>query len=476
MRSGEICALVAGLSLACLPAHARNIPSSIGEPKVVNLSTQRRTVSNPVQRDRLRRRDGTVDATLDNEETLYFVNATIGTPPQSLRLHLDTGSSDLWVNTPSSSLCTQSTKPCLFSGAYTANQSSTYEFVGSWFNISYVDGSGASGDYVSDTITIGTTKLDRLQFGIGYQSSSSQGILGVGYPINEVQVGRAGKNAYDNLPAAMVTSGQISRNAYSLWLNDLDANRGSILFGGVDKEQYMGSLQTLPIQANRGVFSEFLITLTSLKLGSQTIADKQALAVLLDSGSSLTYLPNDIVEAIYKQVGAQYDSSGGAAYVPCTLASNTSTLDFTFSSPKISVEMNELVLDLVSSSGRRPTFSNGEPACLFGISPAGEGTNVLGDTFLRSAYVVYDIDNNQISLAQTNFNATKSSVQEIPTGSSLPDATFVSNSVQATSGVVRGSGNGNADLGDAGNVAASMAAPMLVLLLSSGVAMFAMLL
>jgi hypothetical protein len=348
--------------------------------------------------------------------------------------------------------------------------------VGNWFNISYVDGSGAAGDYVSDTITIGSTTLDRLQFGIGYQSTSPQGILGVGYPINEVQVGRAGKNVYDNLPAAMVTSGQISRNAYSLWLNDLDANRGSILFGGVDKAQYMGSLQTLPIQANRGVYSEFLITLTSLKLGSQTIAEKQALAVLLDSGSSLTYLPNDMVKVIYNQVGARYDSSTGAAYVPCTLASDTSTLDFTFSSPKISVEMNELVLDLVTSNGGRPTFTNGEPACLFGISPADEGTNVLGDTFLRSAYVVYDIDNNQISLAQTNFNATKSSVQEIPTGSSLPDATFVSNSVQATNGIIRGSGNGNADLGDASSGAASMTLSVLVLLLSSAVATFATLL
>ncbi|KAJ8106155.1 hypothetical protein ONZ43_g7158 [Nemania bipapillata] len=141
----------------------------------------------------------------------------------------------------------------------------------------------ASGDYVTDTITIGGTTLDKLQFGIGYTSSSSQGILGIGYEANEVQVGRAGKAPYDNLPAAMVTAGQISRNAYSLWLNDLDANTGSILFGGVDTEQYSGTLQTLPIQANGGTYAEFLITLTSLKLGSLTVADDQALAVLLDS-------------------------------------------------------------------------------------------------------------------------------------------------------------------------------------------------
>ncbi|KAI8634778.1 eukaryotic aspartyl protease [Xylariaceae sp. FL1651] len=475
MRSGEIWALVAGL--VCLPAHARNIPSSIGQPKVVSLSTQRKTIANPVQRDRLRRRDA-VKAALDNEETLYFVNATIGTPAQPLRLHLDTGSSDLWVNTPASALCAQTTQPCSFAGAYTANDSSTYEFVGDWFNISYVDGSGASGDYVSDTITIGSTTLNRLQFGIGYQSTSSQGILGIGYPINEVQVGRAQKDQYDNLPAKMVTSGKIARNAYSLWLNDLDASTGSILFGGVDTEQYHGSLQTLPIQANAGVYSEFMITLTSLQLGNQSIAQNQALAVLLDSGSSLTYLPDGMVQDIYAQVGAQYSANDGAAYVPCTLAAAKATLDFTFSAPTISVDMTELVLDLVTSSGRRPTFSDGQPACLFGVSPAGSGTNVLGDTFLRSAYVVYDIANNQISLAQTNFNATRSSVQEIPAGTSLPDATAVANSVQATDGVVSsGGGNGNADLGTASGATTAVTASVPVLaLLSVGFATLASLL
>ncbi|KAI0902454.1 acid protease [Annulohypoxylon nitens] len=441
-----VLALIA--SILAVPADARNIPSSIGQPKVISLATQRRTISNPVKRDRLRRRDNTVTAELDNEETLYFVNGTLGTPAQSIRMHLDTGSSDLWVNTPSSSLCSTSSKPCAFAGTYSANSSSTYKYVGSWFNISYVDGSGATGDYVTDTLTIGGTTLDDFQFGVGYTSTSEQGILGIGYAVNEVQVGRAGKESYENLPMKMKSAGQIQRNAYSLWLNDLDANTGSILFGGVDTAQYTGSLQTLPIQANNGVYSEFLITLTSLSVGNMTIADNQALAVLLDSGSSLTYLPDDMVQDIYDAVDAQYDSSAGAAYVPCSLADQTATVDFVFSSPTISVDMNELVLDLVTANGQRPTFSNGVTACLFGISPAGSGTNVLGDTFLRSAYVVYDLDNNEISLAKTNFNTTESSVEEIPSGTGIPNATAVSNSVAATSGLVRGTGNGNAGLGD----------------------------
>lgn len=404
-------------------------------PRVVGFPVQRNPVANPILRDRLRRRASTVQASLQNEETLYFANATLGTPAQSLRLHLDTGSSDLWVNTPSSALCKSKGSPCASTGTYTANSSSTYSYIASDFNISYVDGSGASGDYVSDTFTIGGTTLDKLQFGIGYTSSSSEGILGIGYQINEVQVGRAGKAAYNNLPAQLVADGDIQSNAFSLWLNDLDASTGSILFGGIDTEKYTGTLATLPIQQESGVYAEFLITLTEISLGNTVIASNQAQAVLLDSGSSLTYLPDAITEAIYEQVSAQYSAEDGAAFVPCSLASNTTTLDFTFTSPTISITMDELVIPATSANGRPLVESDGTKICLFGIAPAGSSSAVLGDTFIRSAYLVYDLSNNEISIAQTKFNTTASNVVEITTGSSaVPDATAVANPVAASAG------------------------------------------
>jgi hypothetical protein len=333
----------------------------------------------------------------------------------------------------------QQTKPCQYAGVYTANSSSTYAYVGSWFNISYVDGSGASGDYVTDAVSIGGNKLAKLQFGVGYQSTSAQGILGIGYTINEVQVNRANKEPYNNLPAQMVADGMIQSNAYSLWLNDLDASTGSILFGGLDTAQYTGDLQTLPIQSVGGEYSEFLITLTGLKLGSTTIASNSALAVLLDSGSSLTYLPGNWVQQMYRMVGATYDPNAGAAYIPCDQKQNTTKLEFVFSSPTITVGMDELVLDLVTASGKKPTFTDGRTACLFGIAPSGGSTNVLGDTFLRSAFVVYDLANNEISLAQTNFNATASNVLEITTGATaVPGATKITNAVSATAGIFGG--------------------------------------
>lgn len=353
-----------------------------------------------------------MQVSLDNLETLYFMNASLGTPAQDFRLHIDTGSSDLWVNAANSQLCSNRAQPCAAAGTFNADDSSTYQFVNNEFNISYVDGSGASGNYAKDTFKMNDIEIKNLQFGIGNESSSPEGILGIGYMINEVQVNRAGLEPYSNLPQKLVDDKTINTNAYSLWLNDLDASTGSILFGGVDTAKFSGTLSKLPIIAESGEYAEFIIALTSMGAdGDKTsIFQNEEVAVLLDSGSSLMYLPDTVASSLYEKYGAKYDSSQGAAFCDCDLANQDGSLEFTFSSdgPTISVPLNELVLVM--------SYQRGQPVCILGIGPSGDSISVLGDTFLRSAYVVYDLENNQIALAQTVFNATSSNVKEIDAG------------------------------------------------------------
>jgi len=392
-------------------------------PRVVRLDTQRRNV-NPVAHDQLRRRQNVVQQTLDNLETLYFANASLGTPEQTVRPHIDPGSRDLGVNSVNSNLGCQGGNLWGESGTYNAHDSSTYNYVNGAFNISYVDGSGASGDYATDNFRLGGQTVEDLQFGIGYVSSSPEGILGIGYTINEVAVGRAGLEPYPNLPQKLKDDGTINSNAYSLWLNDLDASTGSILFGGVDTDKYSGELQTLPIIPERGQYAEFIIALTGMGQNGEngSIFNDSNVPVLLDSGSSLMYLPDNVASALYQTFGAQYRPSQGAATVDCDLANQEGSLEFNFSGVTISVPLNELVIVAA--------VSRGQPVCILGIGPAGSSVAVLGDTFLRSAYVVYDLENNEISLAQTNFNATSENVQEIKEGSDgVPNATGVPNAV-----------------------------------------------
>jgi hypothetical protein len=284
-----------------------------------------------------------------------------------------------------------------------------------------------------DTASIGGATIPSLQFGVGYVSTSNQGVMGIGYQSNEIQVGKSKKKAYNNLPAAMVDKGIIASNAYSVWLNDLDSSSGNILFGGVDTERFTPPLSTFPIQTFSNVYTDLLLTLTSLSFNNQTLASNQAYAVLFDTGSSLTYLPNSMTSAIYEATQAIYNSTQNAAFVPCTYRNHNATLNFGFSSVNILVPMRELVLDVSATDGSALKFSNGVPACLYGISPSGMSRPVLGDTFLRSVYAVYDLANNEISLAQTKFNVSRSNILEIGTGvDAVPSATTVSDPVKAT--------------------------------------------
>lgn len=307
------------------------------------------------------------------------------------------------------------------------------------FEISYVDGSYSKGDYFKDVFSIANTTVTNMTMGLGTETTIPYGLLGVGYSLNEAIVGTAESlaAAYQNLPALMMNQGLIATNAYSLWLNDLDASTGSILFGGIDTQKFVGNLTRVPIVKNNVTdqYDSFIVTLTSIQAVSSSGTDRltshqDPIKVVLDSGTTLSYLPTDIAQEIWRETGAMYSASTGLAVIPCKMQRSTGYFNFTFggaSGPTVKVPMDELVLDLVVS-GPAPTFTSGEyqgeDACEFGIQNT-TGTNLLGDTFLRSAYVVYDLVNNEIGIAQTDFNATESNIVAFASqGAVVPSATL----------------------------------------------------
>ena len=372
--------------------------------------------------------------TAQQQGSLYFANCTIGTPAQHFRFLIDTGSSDLWANSATSQLCTSAPNPnlgdipCSVSGTYNANKSSTYKYINSEFSISYADTTGAMGDYVSDVLNIGGKTVNPIEFGVGYVSNSSEGVMGIGYPALEVAVQVDNGKSYANLPQAMANQGLIQSPAYSLWLDDLDAATGSILFGGVDTDKFHGTLQTLPIVQEQGQFVEMIVELSSISLvqkGANTSVLTQPTPVLLDSGSTLSYLPVSFSGQLYKALGVEFNEQDGPL-CSCSLANQSITIDFIFSGQVISVPIAEMVLE----GGGTGTGSSGQALdCVFGIvaQPAeseGGTPYTLGDTFIRSAYIVYDLGNNEISLAATNFGVSSSNVLAIGKGAgAVPSAT-----------------------------------------------------
>lgn len=167
-------------------------------PAVIKLNVRRDQAPDSVERNYQRsKRDNPVDQALQNaasskkkkkkkkkvnvdvdinlfvyQGTMYLTNITIGNPPQPARLIIDTGSSDTWCNTNSSDLCSQDPSTCQQFGTYNANSSSTYKYLNSDFQLAYVDGTSAKGDYVSDNLVIGGKTVPGFEFGVAYTSSS----------------------------------------------------------------------------------------------------------------------------------------------------------------------------------------------------------------------------------------------------------------------------------------------------------------
>ncbi|CAN6600954.1 hypothetical protein TRVA0_001S09626 [Trichomonascus vanleenenianus] len=342
-------------------------PSKRSTPGVVQVPITHRTT--PIVHKDTVKRSGYTEP-LQNQVFDYVAELSIGTPAQTVECLLDTGSSDLWVYS------NQAGVP----DGFDSSSSSTYNYINDDFSIQYVSGS-ASGAWGSDTVTVAGASVTKQQFAAvdTEQQGMDVGIFGVGFVSGESGT----EPSYPNFPQNLVNQGLISSNLYSLYLDDLDAQSGSILFGGVDTSKYTGSLATLPITSDNSL--EISVTL-----------EGKSFDAVLDSGTSLTYVPEAIAAKIAKQFGGTWDSSAGVYFIDSV---PSESVTYTFGSTQVSIPPSELALNAT-------LFENNPPkpyALSISRSDTTDGYNLLGDTFLRSAYVVYDLTNNEISVAQASY-------------------------------------------------------------------------
>jgi hypothetical protein len=388
----------------------------------------------------------------------YYVQVKVGTPAQTLTMLLDTGSSDAWVLGHDADLCTNRDLQDLYgmpcTDTYDPSKSSSNKMVKpDGFRITYLDGRKASGDYISDDFTIGGTTVKSLQMAYVTKAVRGTGILGLGFSISE----RA-STKYPNIIDEMANQGLIGCKAYSLYLNDRRTDSGSILFGGIDTDKFIGPLEILPLyKPPGGNYSSFEVNFTSLAVtftnGTQlsfptTIVNHPAPAVL-DSGTTLSYLPDEMTQPIYSALGAIYDPDLRMTLIDCAYLTTEPNLHLTFTftpTLTITVPIWELILDILPPgyaatplpSSSSSTTTNPQKTCVFGIQSTALFTStgtvkqsnanftLLGDTFLRSAYVVYDLTHYQIGLAQANLNSSASTIVALhSTGTSLPSVTGV---------------------------------------------------
>lgn len=379
----------------------------------------------------------------------YYVEVKVGSPGQPVSMILDTGSSDAWVVSKDAELCTSERLQMIngdsCGGTYDKSKSDTYKLVSTdGFSIKYLDSTSASGDYISDNFAIGGATIKNLQMGLVTDTVRGTGILGVGFSEAE-----STEEIYPNIMDEFLDQGLVKSKAYSLWLNDRRSPSGTILFGGIDTDKFIGPLNIIDIlKTVSGTYTAFAVTMSSIKVGDSAV--DSALPAILDSGTTLSYLPDDMTTDMFDELGVYSDlKATGLALIDCSYLTKKPDMTFSFtfgrgnSTATIDVPVNEMVLDILGGyEDLLPSDIPFDDVCVFGIQSTdgfgprqSQGTYaLLGDTFLRSAYVVYDLDHKQIGIAQANLNSStedngnsnsKNIVEINASDDGLPDVTGV---------------------------------------------------
>ncbi|KAG4434495.1 hypothetical protein IFR05_010038 [Cadophora sp. M221] len=256
------------------------------------------------------------------------------------------------------------------------------------------------------------------QFGIATRSQGlDTGLMGLSYGN---QVGTSYPNIVDQLAAQNITQSR----AFSLDLGSIDTPEGSIIFGGIDTKKFYGKLSKHPIipaAQSPDTYPRYWINMTSLSLtlpvsksqigapAAPKVFLNSTIAVFLDSGGTLSMLPASIVRPLAAAFPGAQNVGSGQYTVPCSAMNQTGFVDFGFGEKIIRVPWKEFVWFV-------------EPGlCALGLMEGGEGTNILGDTFLRAAFVVYDQDNQNLHLAESadcgsNLVAIGRGIDAVPSG------------------------------------------------------------
>ncbi|GAA6062852.1 hypothetical protein JCM10212_006105 [Sporobolomyces blumeae] len=309
----------------------------------------------------------------------YFSEITLGTPPQSFKVILDTGSANLWVpSTRCSSIA------CFLHAKYDAKASSTYKANGTEFKIQYGTGS-LEGIISNDVMTIGDLEIKGQDFaestvepGLTFAFGKFDGILGLAYDTISVQ--HVVPPFYN-----MINQGLLDEPVFSFWLGK-DPEQGEAVFGGIDKAHYSGDVHYVPVR-RKGYWE---VELEKVKFGKETL-DLENTGAAIDTGTSLIALPTDLSEIINRDIGAK-KSWNGQYTVECDTIPSLPDLTLYFGGKPYTITAEDYIL-------------NAGGTCISSFTgidiPAPVGPIwIVGDTFLRKYLTVYDLGKNAVGFAK----------------------------------------------------------------------------
>ncbi|PHH70495.1 hypothetical protein CDD80_5960 [Ophiocordyceps camponoti-rufipedis] len=324
-------------------------------------------------------------------DQIYVADVEIGTPPQKVKMALDTGSSDVWVQSTDTKYHLNTAGP--YPPRYNPNASSTARHIDkAMWNIRYADDSNAIGIVYRDTLRLGSLSIPNATIQSASTMSSTferetgfSGIMGLA------------KRLHNNIdppePSFLsILQRQLHKPVFTV---DLRHNASSRFdFGRLDPALASDEITWLPTNASN---PHWAIQLDLLAWRTpKSVWIKHRFEAIIDTGTSLMFLPDKLAARYWASVpGVDSTSAPEGAYrFPCA---GEATL------PDLLVKLPGTE-HVVSVPGRYLNYGPTplDPALCWGGMQSAEqlgGGAILGDVFLKAVFVAFDIDAGRVGFA-----------------------------------------------------------------------------
>jgi len=306
----------------------------------------------------------------DQYDSSYLSPVTVGS--NTVHLDFDTGSADLWV------FSDLQAKSSLSGHDYYKTDASKRKSGYTW-RISYGDGSGASGQVYTDKVTVGqvTATAQAVEAATSVSAQFSQdvdtdGLLGLAMSTINTVSPQKQTTWFDTV------KGQLAKPLFAVTLKYHAA--GTYDFGYIDSAKYTGAITYVNADASQG-FWGFSASGYSVGTGATV---SSSISGILDTGTTLMYVPAAIVKAYYAKVsGAKLDNTQGGYVFPCNAVL-----------PNFSITVAGVKQTVPGKFINYAPITDGSSTCFGGMqSDADVGISIFGDIFLKSKYIVHDMSN-----------------------------------------------------------------------------------
>ncbi|XP_047325066.1 aspartic proteinase CDR1-like [Impatiens glandulifera] len=323
----------------------------------------------------------------------YLMEISIGTPPVKQLAFADTGSDLIWTQCSPCHKCFKQESPI-----FDPKKSSTFKVLSvskCTYNTSYGDTSYSNGELASETITVGKTSLHKIAYGCGHNnqftafSKMSAGIVGLGGGSLSL-VGQI-SNSIDNMFSHCLAFHDFSKPPDKNLTSKISFGKHAVVSGpGVVKiplvPQYPATF--------------YYIKLISLRVGDTEISAssfffKDGVNLIVDSGTTLTLLPNHVYYKLEAAVKRQTPDKQvkNSEYKVCYKNRKN------FKAPRMTAHFSGGV-DLEMAQNATFFAANKDVICL-GFVPGGF-TGIWGNLLQMDYLIGFDLLNGEVSFKRTD--------------------------------------------------------------------------